>query len=68
MIKKPPVWADWILTLWVLAIGVFYFGGTLLPGQIGRYTAAAAAIYALLLLVSVGTMAFRYLGQSKKRK
>lgn len=68
MTEKPSVWADWLLTVWVVAVGVFYFGGTLLPEQIGRYTAAASAIYALLLLVSVGTMAFRYLGQSKNRK
>ena len=68
MTEKPPVWADWLLTLWVVAVGVFYFGGTFLPEQIGRYTAAASAIYALLLLVSVGAMALRYLGHSKIRK
>ena len=68
MTEKPPVWADWLLTLWVVAVGVFFFGGTFLPEQIGRYTLAASAIYALLLLVSVGTMALRYLGQSKIRK
>lgn len=68
MSGKPPVWADWLLTVWVIAVGVFYFGGTFLLDQIGRYTAAASALYALLLLVSVGTMAFRYLGQSKNRK
>ncbi len=67
MSEKPPVWADWLLVLWVLAVGVFYFGGTLLPEQIGRYTASASAIYALLLLVSVGTMALRYLNQSKEK-
>lgn len=68
MTERPPVWADWLLTFWVVAVGVFYFGGTLLPDQIGRYTAAAAAIYALLLLVSAGAVAFRYLGRSKNRK
>ncbi len=68
MSEKPAKWADWLLAVWVLAVGVFYFGGTFLPEQIGRYTAAAAAIYALLLLVSAGTLAFRYLGQSKNRK
>ena len=66
MTEKPPVWADWLLTIWVIAVGVFYFGGTFLPGQIGRYTAAAAAIYALLLLVSVGAWALRYLSRSKE--
>ncbi len=68
MNDKPPLWADWLLTVWVIVVGVFYFGGTLLPGQIGRYTAAASAIYALLLLVSAGAMAVRYLSQSKNRK
>lgn len=68
MTEKPPRWADWLLTVWIVAVGVFYFGGAFLPEQIGRYTAAASAIYALLLLVSVGTMAFRYLEQSKNRK
>lgn len=68
MTEKPPVWADWLLVVWVAAVGVFYFGGTFLPDQIGRYTVSASAIYALLLLVSVATMAFRYLGQSRKRK
>ncbi len=68
MTEKPPVWADWLLTFWVVAVGVFYFGGTLLPEQIGRYTASASAIYALLLLVSVGAMAFRYLSQSKNNQ
>ncbi len=68
MTEKPPVWADWLLTVWVITVGVFYFGGTFLPEQVGRYTAAASAIYALLLLVSVGMRALRYLGQSKNRK
>ena len=68
MSDKPPVWADWLLTVWVITVGVFFFGGTFLPEQIGRYTSAASAIYALLLLVSVGAMALRYLNQSKNRK
>ena len=68
MTEKPPVWADWLLVFWIVAVAVFYFGGVLLPDQIGRYTAAASVLYALLLLVSVGAMAFRYLNQSKNRK
>jgi len=66
--EKPPVWADWLLTFWVIVVGVFYFGGTFFPEQIGRYTASASAIYAVLLLVSAGTLALRYLSQSKNRK
>jgi len=61
MTEKPPVWADWLLTLWVVAVGVFYFGGYFLSAALGRYTAAASAIHALMLLISAGTLAFRYL-------
>lgn len=67
MTEKPPVWADWLLTLWVVVVGVFYFGGYFLPGAIGRYTASAAAFYALMLLVSAAYGAFQYLNHSKNR-
>ena len=68
MTEKPPAWADWLLVFWIVAVAVFYFGGAFLPDQIGRYTASASALYALLLLVSVGTMALRYLSQSSRQK
>ena len=68
MPEKPSVWADWLLVFWVAAVGVFYFGGTFFPNEIGRYTASASAIYAVMLLVSAGTLALRYLNLSKKRK
>ena len=68
MTEKPPTWADWLLALWVLAVGVFYFGGYFLPGMIGRYTVSASALYALMLLISAGFGAFRYLSKSKNRK
>ena len=61
MTEKPPIWADWLLTVWVIAVGVFYFGGSFLPAQIGRYTASASAIYALMLLICAVVLAFRYL-------
>jgi len=67
MTEKLPAWADWLLTIWVIAVGVFYFGGTFLPEQIGRYTASASALYALMLLVSAGTFALRYLSRSKNK-
>ena len=66
MTKKPPGWADWLLTFWVGAVGVFYFGGYFLPSAIGRYTVSASALYALMLLVSAGFGAFQY--SSKNRK
>lgn len=68
MNTKPPIWADWLLTAWVLAVGVFYFGGYFLPNLIGRYTASASALYALMLLASAGYGAFCYLSRSKTRK
>ncbi len=65
---EPPAWADWLLALWVLAVGVFYFGGYFLPGLIGRYTVSASALYALMLLISAGFGAWRYFSKSKNRK
>ena len=61
MTKKPSLWADTLLTLWVLVVAVFYFGGYFLPAQIGVYTQLGAAFYALMLLVSAGTLAWNYL-------
>ena len=58
---RPPFWADLLLTLWVLVVAVFYFGGYFLPAQIGIYTQAGAAFYALMLLASAGTLAWNYL-------
>ena len=66
MNNKPPLWADLLLTAWVLAVAVFFFGGYLLPAQIGVYTSAGAGLYALMLLVSVGTLALRYLNRSSE--
>ena len=68
MTEKPPAWADWLLVVWVLTVAVFYFGGTFFPVQIGRYTASASAIYALMLLISAGTLAFRYLRRDNLKK
>ena len=68
MNDKPSVWADWLLTAWVLAVGVFYFGGYFFPASIGRYTAAASAIYALMLLISAGVLALRFLRREKIEK
>lgn len=61
MTEKPSPWADWLLTVWIIVVGVFYFGGYFFPALIGRYTAAASALYALMLLASVGTLAVRFL-------
>ncbi len=61
MTEKPPLWADLLLTFWVIVVGVFFFGGYFLPAQIGVYTQAGAGFYALMLLVSAGTLAWNYL-------
>ena len=67
MNEKPPAWADILLTVWVLAVALFFFGGFVLPAQIGIYTSAGAGLYALLLLASVGTLALRYLNRSPEK-
>lgn len=61
MTEKPPLWADILLTLWVVVVAVFFFGGYFLPAQIGFYIQAGAAFYALMLLASAGTLAWNYL-------
>ena len=61
---KPPLWADALLTMWVLVVAVFYFGGYFLPAGIGVYTQLGAAFYALMLLVAAGTLAWNYLHRS----
>ncbi len=53
MTEKPPLWADILLTLWVVAVAVFYFGGYFLPAQIGAYIQDGSA--------SAGTLAWNYL-------
>lgn len=64
MTEKPPLWVDLLLTLWVVIVGVFFFGGYFLPGQIGVYTQTGSAFYALMLLISVGTLAWNFLHRS----
>ena len=61
MTEKPPFWADVLLTLWVIIVAVFFFGGYFLPAQIGSYTQAGSALYALMLLVAVGMLAWKFL-------
>ena len=57
---KPPFWADALLTLWVIVVGVFYFGGFFFPA-IGSRTAVGEAFYAGMILVSALTLALRFL-------
>lgn len=68
MTGKPPLWADLLLIVWTLTVGVFYFGGYFFPMQIGVYTQSGAALYALVLLISVGTLAWNYLHRPASKK
>jgi len=68
MTEKSPLWADLLLTFWVIVVGVFFFGGYFLPAQIGVYTQAGAGFYALMLLVSAGTLAWNYLHRTDAPK
>ena len=61
MPEKPPLWADVRLTLWVLVVAGLFVGGYFFPAQIGVYTQVGAGFYALMLLISVGTLAWNYL-------
>ncbi len=67
MPTKPPLWADILLTLWVIVVGVFYFGGFFFPA-IGGRTAVGAAFYALMIFVSVLTLALRFLRTVRPQK
>lgn len=68
MTGKPPLWADWLLAFWVLVVAGFYFGSYGYPLLIGSYIQAGAGIYALMLLVSAGALAWKYLTRTKPRK
>ncbi len=68
MTEKPPLWADVLLTLWVVVVGVFFFGGYYFPQQVGVYTQAGAGFYALMLLLSAGTLAWNYLHRTDAPK
>ncbi len=58
--NKLPLWADLLLMIWVAGIAAVYFGGFFVPA-IGAYTNNAAALYALMLLISMISVALRFL-------
>jgi hypothetical protein len=45
--------ADWITACWIVFVAVVYYGGYFLPSRIGVYTSNLAAVYALMIIVSV---------------
>ena len=51
-------WADWLLALWIVFVGVVYYGGALSPA-IGSLTPRLATVYVLVLTVSVVCGALR---------
>ena len=67
MTEKPPLWADILLAVWVIVVGVIYFGGFFVPA-IGAWTGRATAVYALMLLVSVCVLAWNYLNRANTQK
>lgn len=67
MTEKPALWADLLLILWVIAVAVFFFGGYFWPAQIGVYTPFGAVFYALMLLISIGTLAWNYLHRTEMK-
>ena len=60
MTDKPPVWADLLLTLWVLVVAVVFFGIYAFP-RIGLWTDTASAFYVVMVLASAATLAVKYL-------
>ncbi len=60
MNDKPAAWADALLTLWVVVVGVVYFGGLFVPA-LGALTGNFAAFYALMVLVGALTLAQKFL-------
>lgn len=63
MSEKPPFWTDCFLILWVIVVGVTYFGGYFVPA-IGALTGNFAAFYAGMVLVSAIVLARRFLQRS----
>jgi hypothetical protein len=63
MSPKPPRWTDVLLTIWIVVVGLIYFGGYFVPA-FGVLTGAGAAFYALMVLISALVIARRYLHRS----
>jgi hypothetical protein len=65
--QNSPRAADALLTVWIVTVGVIYFGGYFLPA-LGSLTGAGAAFYAAMLLVSAIVVARRFLHRSSTGK
>ncbi len=63
MAHKPAGWADALLTLWVIVVGVVYFGGLFVPA-LAALTGNFAAFYALMVLAGAVALALKFLHPS----
>jgi cytosine/uracil/thiamine/allantoin permease len=64
MNRKVPLWADLLLTFWVLLVAVLFFGPSFLP-VIGLWTGPATVVYLVIVMITVVTLALRFLHRSK---
>lgn len=64
MIQK---WADFLLCLWVVVVGVCFFGVALWPA-LGNSTQKASVFYAAMVLVSAVTLALKFLRRASSGK
>ncbi len=60
MQNKTMGWADALLTLWVVVVGLVYFGGLFIPA-VALLTGNFAAFYALMLLAGALALARKFL-------
>ncbi len=67
MTNTLPRWADVLLAVWVVVVGVISIGGTFVPA-IGALTANAAAFYAIMVLSAVTVQALRVVSRNSERK
>jgi hypothetical protein len=64
--QDPPlsVAADLIMTLWIILVSVAYFGAAIDP-RLGHIAMLLSSAYAIMLLISVLSLALRFLAQKK---
>ncbi len=63
MDNKLAWWADALLTIWVIVVGIVYFGGLFWPA-VGALTGNFAAFYGVMVLAGALTLAQKFLHPS----
>jgi len=53
MPRKPSIIVDLPAALWVLFVGVIFYGGYFWPDTVGMFTGQACVIYLAVLLIAV---------------